>query len=489
MKSSSLTKLLLGLAVVLTIASVITVFLYTTDLAFSVWEHLSGAPMIVRLVYGLLALLVGAVVAWLLFKLFRPARAREQRRIRSEADLLDYISELEAQGIDTDGAMKELETLSQRKQAGEIHIALCGDISTGKSSLVKALLPQHDVHISPAGGSTREITQYEWTSPAGDRLIITDLPGLNEADGELDAVTLEESARSHVVIFLVEGDLTRDQNKVLQNLLDLKKPLILALNKTDQLDEAEKKLLSGQLRSRLPQQDNVAVALISSGGEEDVIRVGPDGSEQHLTRPREPDVADLVTALQKMLDNDPQTLNQLRDAAVFTLAQNKLDQQALAFRKQKADEIIEKYSRRAMLGAMAAVTPGSDILIQGVISYKMVRALAENYQAPVKAINIDRFLELASKHVTRTVPLVLAVTGNILKVFPGAGTLAGGVVHAIAYGLILESLGKAVSDTLAARGDLPPQPALKLYEEKLGENLESRAKQLAVYAIKQAGKH
>ncbi|RTZ59583.1 MAG: GTP-binding protein, partial [Gammaproteobacteria bacterium] len=186
MKSSSLTKLLLGLAVVLTIASVITVFLYTTDLAFSVWEHLSGAPLIVRLVYGLLALLVGAVVAWLLFKLFRPARAREQRQIRSEADLLDYISELEAQGIDTDGAMKELETLSQRKQAGEIHIALCGDISTGKSSLVKALLPQHDVHISPAGGSTREITQYEWTSPAGDRLIITDLPGLNEADGELD---------------------------------------------------------------------------------------------------------------------------------------------------------------------------------------------------------------------------------------------------------------------------------------------------------------
>ncbi len=487
MKTSSLTKLLLGLAALLSIASIVTVFLYTTDLAFSVWEHLSNAPLLVRIGYGITAFLVGSSVVWLLFKLFRPAPERQKRQINSETDLLEYIDELEAQGIDTDSALKELHTLNQRKQAGKIHIALCGDISTGKSSLVKALLPDHDILTSPAGGSTRKITEYQWTSPAGDQLIIADLPGLNEASGNLDPLTLEESARSHVVIFVVDGDLTRDQYKVLKNLLALNKPLILALNKTDQLDEQEKALLREQLKKRLPEQQNIKIALISAGGEEEVIQVDAQGREQRVTRPRKPDVGELTQALQQILDNDPDTLHQLRDAAVFTLAQTKLEQEALAFRKQKADEIIKNYSRRAMLGAMAAVTPGSDIVIQGVISYKMVTALAENYKVPVKSINIDRFLELASKHVTRTIPLVLAVTGNILKVFPGAGTLAGGVVHAIAYGLILESLGKAVSDTLAARGDLPLQPALKLYEEKLGENLESRAKQLAVYAIKQVG--
>ncbi len=75
-----------------------------------------------------------------------------------------------------------MRVLAERKAAGDFRIALFGEISTGKSAVIRALLPQaDDIGISARGGSTREITDYLWTSTAGDRLIISDVPGLNEA--------------------------------------------------------------------------------------------------------------------------------------------------------------------------------------------------------------------------------------------------------------------------------------------------------------------
>ena len=83
------------------------------------------------------------------------------------------------------------------------------------------------------GGTTREVTYYNWSSSAGDRLILADLPGLNEADGSLDRQARDEALRAHVIIYVCEGDLTRDQYEALRTLVDLGSPVIVALNKID----------------------------------------------------------------------------------------------------------------------------------------------------------------------------------------------------------------------------------------------------------------
>lgn len=486
MKTASMFRLLMFLVIALIIVSVVTVFLYTTDLAFSVWEHLQEAPVWLQIAYALLAILGGGTTIWLLYKLLKPAKIEPERSIRNEQELQDYIAELRDQGIDTEHASQELEQLRQRRTAGEIHVALCGEISTGKSSLIKALIPQAQVSTSPVGGTTRDIQRYTWSSAAGDRLIIDDLPGLNEANGQLDRLTLDESARSHVVLFVVDNDLTRDQQHALQALANLGKPIIIVMNKADRFDEVTRRRIKERIRESAPESiENLKVAVVSAGGMEEVTRIDASGREETLLRERPPKVEELRNQLQQIMDNNPEVLEKLRDAAVFSLTQNKLDQQVAAARTKKAEQIIASYSRKAVVGAMAAITPGSDVVIQGAIGYRMVQALSENYQIPAKSINIDHFLELAGKQVMRTLPLTLAVAGNLLKVFPGVGTLSGGLLHAVAYGLMVESLGKAVSATLAARGKLPIKAALSLYEEKLAENLESRATKLLKYALSQ----
>ena len=68
------------------------------------------------------------------------------------------------------------------------------------------------------------------------------------------------------------------------------------------------------------------------------------------------------------------------------------------------------------------------------------------------------------------------------------GTLAGGAMHAVAYGIIFRTLGRALTTTLATRGELHPRQTAKLFEETLGEDLDTSARGLARLVVERARK-
>ncbi len=82
-------------------------------------------------------------------------------------------------------------------------------------------------------------------------------------------------------------------------------------------------------------------------------------------------------------------------------------------------------------------------------------------------------------------PLTLAVAGNGLKAFPGAGTVAGGLVHAVAYGLIFDALGRSLVATLKTHGQLDPEAAAKEFEDGISEHIEAGVRQVARMALDQ----
>ena len=140
---------------------------------------------------------------------------------------------------------------------------------------------------------------------------------------------------------------------------------------------------------------------------------------------------------------------------------------------------------KAGLGALAlaAVAPGSDLVIQGVLATRLVRELSRLYDVPVKDIEIESFIELAGSRVRNMTALTLAIAGNALKAFPGVGTISGGVVHAVAYGMIFDSLGRAAAQTMASRGELRAYPAARAFEDLMNEHLESGAVRFAKMAV------
>ncbi|MDG4554412.1 MAG: 50S ribosome-binding GTPase [Candidatus Competibacter sp.] len=475
-------RLLLAVGASVGVAVLLVLVLYITDLGLSVWDRLQRAPTTFWVIYLLVLSLLGMGGAYLVWRVLRwgqPAgksRPATPAKPPDEKTLIEELDKRGAAGVPVDAIRGELEELQRRRAAGEIVVAVFGEISTGKSSMIRALLPGTDIAVDVCGGTTREVTHYTWTSPAGDRLILADLPGLNEADGTLDRAARDEALRAHVVIYVCEGDLTRDQYQALRTLVDLGSPVILALNKIDRLIGGELELVRERLGERVGEE--VEVAPVQCGGVEEVTRIYHDGREETTLRERKPRVDDLRRALQRYLDTDPQVLDGLRDTAVFVLVQRKLDEAVAQYRRERAGEIVQGYTRKAVFGALAAVGPGTDVLIQGYLGIHLLKELCALYEVPVREVDMQRFLDLAGNQIKRSLNLLLALVGNVFKAFPGMGTVVGGMLHAVVYGLIFESLGKAVARSLESRGDLVSGPTLRMFEDDLSENLEARAKRL-----------
>jgi GTP-binding protein EngB required for normal cell division len=430
--------------------------------------------------------LFGALIGTLLWRLLRPSREAASTGHTSrpppaptEEELTRAIKHAETLGADTGAIRRELDELQGRRGSGTVHIALFGEISTGKSSLVNALLPGVEAASDVRGGTTRELKTYRWQSPGGDSLLLTDMPGTGEANGQLDQVAIDEAKRAHVVLYIADGDLNRHQHQALRELLLLEKPLILVLNKTDRYSAAEIEQLARKLNTLLEDHPSASLVQVSAASHREVIRQLPDGSETREKRPVAPRIAPLAAALQRQLDEDPEALAALRDSATFVLVQQKLDQALAEVRLTKAEKIVDAYAVKAVVGALAAVTPGTDLLIQGWLGTQLIRELAALYEVRVGKVDADLLLQLVQKHVGRRHTLLLAVAGNALKAFPGVGTLAGGALHAVAYGIIFRTLGRALTTSLATRGELHPRQTAKLFEDKLGETLETSAQQAA----------
>ena len=191
----------------------------------------------------------------------------------------------------------------------------------------------------------------------------------------------------------------------------------------------------------------------------------------------------LVVAVNQLLAEQGSTLDARRERAVFRLAADKLDVAEAAFRAERAEQIIRGSTRKAIVGALAAVSPGTDILIQGYIGTTMTQALCRLYGAAPRDLDVEEFLDLSQSRVGRALPLTLAVAGNGLKAFPGLGTVAGGVVHAVAYGLIFDALGRSLVLTLSRHGELDPDIAAREFEESISEHIEAGVKRVAKMAL------
>ncbi|MEW8398067.1 MAG: hypothetical protein AB2707_18090, partial [Candidatus Thiodiazotropha sp.] len=287
---------------------------------------------------------------------------------------------------------------------------------------------------------------------------------------------------AQLVIYVCDGELTRDQHRELVELQTLERPLILALNKQDRYSDRDLEAVVGRLRERLPE---IEVIPVQAGGKEEVIRLDASGSERRELRDREARIEGLMAAIEKRIATEREGLDARRDESLVRLGGEKLHQATQAHRRQQGEKLVRDYTAKAMLGAVAAVSPGTDILIQGYLGVQMVKALTALYEVKAKEVDVEHFIDLASQNLGKRMTLVLAMAGNVLKAFPGVGTVTGGLMHAVAYGLIFEGLGKAVLKTLEESGSLQTLQALDYFEEAISGDLEGRAKYFARLALEE----
>ena len=491
MKVDRFIRITLAVLILLVFVIATAALLFVSESALNVWDRLKAGPPALLYAYVSFMLLLAATALWLIWRLVvrRRAKPREPATLQplTRGEIEERLREAEATGIDTRAAQAELKELAARRNA--IHLCFFGEVSSGKSSLIRALVPEADVTIDVVGGSTGDVRHYRWRDGQGAEILLTDVPGIGGTQDGLTGMATIEAQRANVVLFVCDSDLTRAELDSIRALLEFDKPLVLVLNKADRYSAEEQAALMEKLLERIDAiggdvgRDHVIA--VSAGGEVDVIERAADGSEERVRRTRPADIGVLVVAINRMLAEEGEALDARRERAIFRMAAERLALAEREFRQQRSEQIIRSATRKAIVGALAAISPGTDILIQGYIGTAMTRELCRLYGAAPRDLDIEEFLSLSQSRVGRALPLTLAVAGNGLKAFPGLGTVAGGLVHAVAYGLIFDALGRSLVLTLRKHGELLPDEAAKEFEEGISEHVEAGIRRVAKMALEE----
>lgn len=176
-------------------------------------------------------------------------------------------------------------TLNDTPSAARLHIVLVGKRNSGKSSLLNALVGQHAAIVSAQPGTT--------TDPVGKAIeihglgacVITDTAGVDDS-GQVGSLrvekTLQALRRADIVTVVVDhADIAfvRSWQRRLEG-----KPMVVALNKSDLLDDAPHQAQALAEATALP---TVATSAVRGEGidrlRQTFIQVAPRGGEPQIT--------------------------------------------------------------------------------------------------------------------------------------------------------------------------------------------------------------
>ncbi len=160
----------------------------------------------------------------------------------------------------------------KKDDGNNIKITIAGKPNVGKSSLVNTLVGEEKVIVTKIAGTTRDPIDSE-IKRDGRKFTLIDTAGIRKkefTDVEYYASlrTLESLERADLVVVLIDvsDGLTSHDLKIITLAVDRKKPVIIALNKWDLIENDEKKIkdLLEENNDRLKMLNHIPVVSISA---------------------------------------------------------------------------------------------------------------------------------------------------------------------------------------------------------------------------------
>lgn len=260
---------------------------------------------------------------------------------------------------------RQLQRLLDKLERGNVHVAVFGRVSVGKSALLNALAGREVFETSVLHGHTKHSAETLWQSFDSGGVFLLDTPGIDEVNGAERAQIADEVARqADVILFVIDGDMTDIEHQALRSLYQPTQPIVLVLNKADQYDDRQVAALLGnlrqQLRDILPAEHIVAAAAMP---EKTLAFIEmPDGSEQEQWIGGEPQVEALRTLLWQLLQEKGQSYAALNASVFAGRMSEKVGTEIVAARKEVAERIIRHYALFKAVGVAVNPLPAVDLL-------------------------------------------------------------------------------------------------------------------------------
>jgi len=279
-----------------------------------------------------------------------------------------------------------IQDLLEKIENNEIHIAVMGRVSVGKSSLLNALLGREVFSTSPLHGETRNVDRRAWQSYDSGGVFLIDTPGLDEADGEQrEQLAIEAAAQADLIIFVVDGDLTKSELDSLKTLHRQSSIVLLVLNKIDRYSEQEQNALLASLRSHasgMVEEENI-LSVSAAPPTQVLIQIDDAGHETESVRDIEPDVSLLATRLWQIIEQDGRSLAALNASLFASHVTDQVSSRILETRRGMAEKVIRYYCIAKGVSVAVNPIPLADLVAAAALDSALVYHLSRVYDLPM----------------------------------------------------------------------------------------------------------
>jgi len=312
---------------------------------------------------------------------------------KNSLEAIDEINKKISNKIYGDLLKYEKIKLEKQFKYGDYNVILFGAGSSGKTSIARALLKNLIGKISPTIGTTKDITSYKIRIPILKRNInIIDTPGLFEAfrEGqERENSTIMEASKSDLILFVIDQDINKYELYLIRELLNLKKKIIIVLNKCDLRSEKQNNIIRENIISttstkyiKLSVIKTIASSKVFSNNLVDSLKITPD-------------VSNLFKEIIETLDANGEEL--LADNILFRcnklglISKNVISEQ----RNLSANKVINKYT--LITGGVILVNPlpAIDYITTTSVNVQMIIEISKIYDSKItkkEAVELSKSL-------------------------------------------------------------------------------------------------
>jgi len=350
-----------------------------------------------------------------------------------------------------------LRQMHDKLTSGRVEIVIFGEISTGKSALINALVGREVASVDVRGGWTREVWHVAWdgtgyTLPGlGDsQVVLVDTPGINEVGGGPRGEMAREAAqRSDLVLFVTDSDLNETEHTSLVELAAFHKPLVVVLNKLDlyspdQRDKLLAVIRNQRLRDVVPPEHVITAA--ADPREREYVIQAANGSERSEWRKPPPDVAELKALVLELLDREGLSLIALNAALYAADKSDRVAALRVQLRNTRAQQVIWSYATLKVIGVGLNPVPIADVVGGTAIDAAMIGTLAAVYGLQMSRTHASRLAASIAQAAGLMTVSVVASTAlmSLLKGLTfGKSTLLTAVPQGLAGGFGSYIVGQA----------------------------------------------
>jgi small GTP-binding protein len=333
---------------------------------------------------------------------------------------------------------RRVQTMLERLEREELHVAVFGRVSAGKSALGNALLGRDAFAVGVLHGTTTEADAARLDEASAAGLVLIDTPGINELGGEArEKLAFEVAEVSDLIVFVADGDLTREERDALRTLASTRRPLLLVLNKTDRYSDEEREGLLEQLRQHgaglVRREDVIAVAARPSP--RDVIETDVQGHERQTVVAAATDVMALKSRLLAIAEREGKTLSAINAGLFAGRLTDQVTERVAATRRDVASGVIRQYCIAKSVAVALNPVPVADLLLAGGLDAAMVVQLGRVYGLPLTRTESGRLVAV----ITTQLAALMGAVWGVQLVASALKGLSGGlsvVVTAAAQGAL-----------------------------------------------------